>query len=72
MIGAVRTYVAEVARLATTGKTTEHSFRGALSALIDVLALRRPRELMDGLLRGMPPGVGRRGGQGTVPQKGAG
>ncbi len=35
---AVAEYVAEVARLAKTGKTTEHSFRGALAALIDALA----------------------------------
>ena len=34
----VAEYVAEVARLAKTGKTTEHSFRGALAALIDALA----------------------------------
>ena len=35
---AVAEYVAEVTRLAKTGKTTEHSFRGALAALIDALA----------------------------------
>ena len=36
--GAVAEYVAEVTRLAKTGKTTEHSFRGALAVLIDALA----------------------------------
>ena len=34
----VAEYVGEVARLAKTGKTTEHSFRGALAVLIDALA----------------------------------
>ena len=34
----VAEYVAEVARLAKTGKATEHSFRGALAALFDALA----------------------------------
>lgn len=37
-IKAVTEYVAEVARLAKTGKATEHTFRGALAALIDALA----------------------------------
>ena len=37
---AVAAYVAEVARLAKTGKATEHTFRGALAALIDTLASR--------------------------------
>ena len=31
-------YVAEVSRLAGTGKTTEHSFRPALAALFDSIA----------------------------------
>ena len=34
----VAEYVGEVARLAKTGKATEHSFRGALAVLIDALA----------------------------------
>ena len=38
MKAAVEKYVAEVSSLAKTGKTTEHSFRGALAALIDALA----------------------------------
>ena len=37
-IKAVTEYVAEVARLAKTGKATEHTFRGALAALLDALA----------------------------------
>ena len=37
-IAAVETYVAEVARLVKTGRTTEHSFRGALATLLDTLA----------------------------------
>lgn len=35
---AIESYVAEVSRLAKTGKATEHTFRGALAALIDALA----------------------------------
>ena len=35
---AIESYVAEVAKLAKTGKATEHTFRGALAALIDALA----------------------------------
>ena len=35
---AIESYVAEVARLAKTGKATEHTFRGALAALLDALA----------------------------------
>ena len=35
---AVADYVAEVARLAKTGKATEHTFRGALADLLDALA----------------------------------
>ena len=35
---AIESYVAEVSRLVKTGRTTEHSFRGALAALLDVLA----------------------------------
>lgn len=35
---AVATYVAEIANLAKTGKATEHSYRGALSALLQSLA----------------------------------
>lgn len=34
---AIGSYVAEVSRLAKTGKATEHTFRGALAALIDAL-----------------------------------
>ena len=37
-VKAVTEYVAEVSRLAKTGKATEHTFRGALAALIDALA----------------------------------
>ena len=37
-VKAVADYVAEVAKKAKTGITTEHTFRGALAALIDVLA----------------------------------
>ena len=40
---AIESYVAEVSRLAKTGKATEHTFRGALAALIDALGIRRPR-----------------------------
>ena len=58
---AVAEYVAEVARLAKTGKTTEHSFRGALATLIDalddlrqyqriILALAKTRNVMEGML----------------------
>ena len=35
---AIESYVAEVARLLKTGKATEHTFRGALAALLDALA----------------------------------
>ena len=35
---AIGSYVAEVSRLAKTGKATEHTFRGALAELIDALA----------------------------------
>lgn len=35
---AVATYVAEIANLAKTGKATEHSYRGAMSALLQSLA----------------------------------
>ena len=35
---AIESYVAEVSRLAKTGKSTEHTFRVALAALIDALA----------------------------------
>ena len=35
---AVADYVGEVSRLAKTGKATEHTFRGALAALLDILA----------------------------------
>jgi predicted helicase len=35
---AVADYVGEVSRLAKTGKATEHTFRGALAALLDTLA----------------------------------
>lgn len=35
---AIESYVAEVSRLAKTGKATEHTFRGALAALLDALA----------------------------------
>ena len=38
VIAATAAYVSEVARLAGTGRTTEHSFRPALAALIDALA----------------------------------
>ena len=37
-VKAVTEYVAEVSRLAKTGKATEHTFRGALAALIEALA----------------------------------
>ena len=37
-VRAVADYIAEVSRLAKTGKATEHTFRGALAALIDALA----------------------------------
>ena len=37
-VKAVADYIAEVSRLAKTGKATEHTFRGALAALIDALA----------------------------------
>ncbi len=37
-VKAVTEYVSEVSRLAKTGKATEHTFRGALAALIDTLA----------------------------------
>ena len=37
-VKAVTEYVAEVSRLAKTGKATEHTFRGALAALLDALA----------------------------------
>ena len=36
--GTVAAYIAEVVKLAKTGKTTEHSFRGTLSVLLDALA----------------------------------
>ena len=36
-IDAVATYIAEVAKLAKTGQTTEHSFRPALSKLLSAL-----------------------------------
>ena len=36
--GSVATYIAEVAKIAKTGKATEHSFRGALADLLDELA----------------------------------
>ena len=35
---AVAAYVAEIARLAKTGKATEHTFRGALATLFAVPA----------------------------------
>ena len=38
MKAAVEKYFAEVSSLAKTGKTTEHSFRGALADLLDALA----------------------------------
>ena len=34
----IESYIAEVSRLAKTGKATEHTFRGALAALLDALA----------------------------------
>ena len=37
-IEAVEAYVAEVAKLVKTGKTTEHSFRGVLATLLNALA----------------------------------
>lgn len=37
-IEAVEVYVAEVAKLVKTGKTTEHSFRGVLATLLNALA----------------------------------
>ena len=37
-VKAVTEYVAEVSRLAKTGKATEHTFRGALALLLDALA----------------------------------
>ena len=37
-VKAVADYVAEVAKKAKTGITTEHTFRGALAALLDALA----------------------------------
>lgn len=56
---AVAEYVAEVTRLAKTGKTTEHSFRGVLAALTQddlrhyqriILALAKTRNIMEGML----------------------